>query len=138
MNTLDRRTFVVTASAAMGACAVATPVTAGAVSPAHIIVADTRFAISRAFARTAAKSGGRIVWIAGDITELWYGELDLLWRRQKVSLTGLTTYAPFFYLERLAMDRGLRVKAKDEHLQDGQRLVRWIIAPKPTPTGRTA
>jgi hypothetical protein len=137
MSTLDRRTFIVTASATVSVCAVATPVVASAApQAAHIIVADTRFAASRAFVRSA-EHGCRVVWIAGDVTGL-YQELDLLWRREKVSLTGLTGYAPFFYLERLAMDRGLRVTAKDEHLHDGPRLVRWTIALKSARTGSAA
>lgn len=130
MRPWHRRGFLIAAGATCTAAgAMAWPARAAALPSAAMIVADTRFAASRAFAKEAAKSGGRVVWIAGDITDLWYDELDLLWRRERVSLTGLTTYAPFFYLERLGMDRGMRMTLREEHSQAGQRLVRWAIAP---------
>ncbi|MEI9887688.1 MAG: hypothetical protein WDN08_14530 [Rhizomicrobium sp.] len=90
-----------------------------------IIVADTRFAASRAFAAGAA----RIAWIDGDVTVV-YNELDLLWRREKVTVSGLTAYGAFFCLERLAMDRGLRVAFKREH-RGAPVLISWAIASKP-------
>ena len=83
--------------------------------PFQLIVADERHAASRAFAAEAARSGGRIAWTRGDVTRLWYDELDLLWRKEKVVVGGLTEYPAFFCLERLAMDRGLRVAFKGEH-----------------------
>ena len=53
--------------------------------------------------------------IDGDVTRLWCDELDLRWRDEKPVLAGLTEYGAFFYLERLAMDRGLRLAFKGEH-----------------------
>lgn len=88
------------------------------------VVADTRFADSRAFAAEAARSGRRIAWIDGDVTKLWYDELDLLWRGDKAALAGLTDHAAFFCLERLAPDRGLRVVFKGEH----RRLASGVVA----------
>ncbi|HUJ48437.1 MAG TPA: hypothetical protein VLV55_14980, partial [Rhizomicrobium sp.] len=104
----------------------------------HIVVADARFAASRAFAETAAKSGARIVWTEGDITDFWRDELDLLWRHQKASLSGLTAQPTFFYLERLAMDRGMRAVFRQEVQQSGsgaRPLIAWCIAPKPRSAG---
>jgi len=83
--------------------------------PLYKVVADTRFADSRAFAAEAAHAGQRIAWTDGDVTRLWYHELDLLWRNDKAALAGLTEHAAFFCLERLALDRGLRVVFKGEH-----------------------
>ncbi len=51
--------------------------------PLHLVVADERFAASRAFAAEAARSGRRIAWTRGDVTRLWYDELDLLCARRK-------------------------------------------------------
>lgn len=140
-NLWDRREFMVAAGAAAGATAgLGAPVEAAAAAAVqrpsfHMIVADTRFAESRAFAAEAARAGNRVAWITGDITDLWYDELDLLWREKKVAIAGLTGYAAFFCLERLAWDRGLRVAFKEEHRRtdSGQPdlLYRWVIAPKP-------
>ncbi len=92
------------------------------------IVSDARFAASRAFGRDAARDGRRIVWIEGDVTAA-YNEIDLLWRRAKVAVSGFTAYGAFFCLERLAMDRGLRVAAKREHREETL-LIAWTIAPR--------
>jgi len=137
----DRRDFMIASGAAVGiwASLSAAMGTANAASAPprlfHAIVADTRFPESRAFAHKAARAGNRIVWITGDITDLWYNELDLLWREKKATLAGLTGYAAIFCLERLAWDRGLRVTFKEEHRRAGSGgpdlLYRWIIAPKP-------
>ncbi len=118
MGFWDRRDFMMAAGAAMGGLTLATGAAQAAPVPARpsgMIVADTRFAASRAFAAEAARSGQRIAWIGGDITSLWYDELDFLWHREKIALSGLTAYGAFFCLERLALDRGLRVVFKGEH-----------------------
>ncbi len=97
-------------------------------APFHMIVADRGFAESRAFADKAARAGQRIGWIDGDdISALWYGELDPLWRREQAAIAGLTAYGALFCLERLAMDRGMRVVFKCEQPPS---LHRWVIAPK--------
>jgi hypothetical protein len=141
MREWNRRGFMMAAGVTASACGTAACMSAGAMNIAlmrssRIIVADRRFAASRAFALRTAKPGGRIVWITGDVTDFWYDELDLLWRREKVSLTGLTTNAPFFYLQQLAMDRGLRVTFRSEfsrvESRPAHRLIAWAISPKPS------
>lgn len=116
----DRRDVLRAAGAAVAAgSALGTSVAQAApafhVPPLYKVVADARFADSRAFAAEAAYAGQRIAWTEGDITKLWYDELDLLWRGDKAALAGLTDHAAFFCLERLALDRGLRVVFKGEH-----------------------
>ena len=93
-----------------------------------LVVADKRFAASRAFAAQEARGRQRVAWIEGDATDV-YNEIDLLWRREKTPVAGLTAYGAFFCLERLAMDRGLRVTSKQEH-RDETLLIAWTIAPK--------
>jgi hypothetical protein len=117
----DRRDFMAMSGGALSALTAL----AAHSRPAHatpsplVIVADMRIPASRAFAAEAARSGGRIAWIDGDVTDLWYGELDLRWRSDKVAVAGLTEYGAFFCLERLAMDRGLRTAFKCEHRREG-------------------
>ena len=125
MTDVDRRAFTVGAAAVCAALAAGMP--AAPAETRGIVIADERHANSRAFARDAAKSGARIVWTQGDVTDFWHNELDLLWRREKVALSGLTERPAFFYLVRLGMDRGLRVISKSEE----GRLIRWTIAARP-------
>lgn len=114
MGLWDRRDFVMAAGAAVGAWSGLTANSAEmALLPRFCTtVADTRYPASHAFAAEAARLGQRIAWIDGDITNLWYDELDVLWRSRKVTVSGLTAYGAFFCLERLALDRGLRVVFK--------------------------
>ena len=134
MSLWHRRDFLIASGAAMGslpgltAAAGAALALPSAASPARLIVADTRFAESRAFAAEAARSGQRIAWIEGDVTDLWYEELDLRWRSERVTVSGLTEYGAFFCLERLGMDRGMRVAFKREQSPS---LLGWVIASKP-------
>src|SRR5262249_43102617 len=134
----DRRGVLITGGAvAVLAAAPATAVASFAVC--HIVIADGRFCASRAFAGRAGKFGGGLVWAGGGITDFWRDELDLLWRHEKVSLSGLTAQPAFFYLERLAMDRGLRVVFRQEIRQTESRLlIAWQIAQKPMRAGAAA
>lgn len=130
---LQRREFLAGAGAAASAWAglgAAGLARAAAALPPHLIVADKRFAAARAFAAEAAWSTP-IAWIDGDVSDLWYRTLDPMWRRAPVSIAGMTEYGAFFYIERLAWDRGLRTTRKTEHRHDGARLIGWRFAPKP-------
>lgn len=128
----DRRDVMMAGGAAAGAIAVSHNIT-GARAPTTdrniLVVADSRIAASHDFAQ-AMPNGERIAWIESDITKLWYAELDTRWRDEKISVVGLTEYGPFFCLERLAMDRGLRVAFKGSHRRDGARLLHDIRGPK--------
>ena len=127
------RRDVMTAGGALAALSAIAPSigTAQAASlarqPLHMAVVDTRFAPARTFAAQMKRSGLRVAPINGDITELWYDELDGLWRRQPAAIAGFTADSALFCLERLAMDRGLRVAFQRELTKP---LVHWVIAPK--------
>lgn len=88
--------------------------------PLYKVVYDGRFGDSVAFATRARELGLRIHEIEGDITALWYHELDSRWRRgatndQPVAIAGLTGHGPLFCLERLAWDQRMRVVFRAEH-----------------------
>jgi hypothetical protein len=124
----DRRDFMV----GVGSLTALAVEPAAAVTPA-IVVADSRIPASRAFAAEAARMGHRIAWTRGDITDLWYGELDLRWRTDRVVVAGLTEYGAFFCLERLAMDRGLHVAFRGEHRRvDSATMLHTICGPSAT------
>src|SRR6185312_11294241 len=118
----DRRDVMIAGGAAVGGIAMSQNVTGALAATPNkncLIVADTRIAASHDFAAQAVPNSERIAWIEGDITKLWYEELDARWRDERIAVTGLTEYGPFFCLERLAMDRGLRVAFKVSHRRDG-------------------
>jgi hypothetical protein len=78
-------------------------------------VFDSRFAAAAEVARHVADRGVRLSAIAGDLTDLWYHELDLRWRRAPEPLAGLTTRHGLFVLETLAADHRMRVAYRGEH-----------------------
>jgi len=119
----DRREFM----AATAMSGVAMTAASAFEAPPGIVVADWRFSASRAF----AAHGAHVEWIEGDVTDV-YNRLDLLWRREKIAVTGLTEYGAFFCLERLAMDRGLRTAFREDlSSREPALLVHWVLAPKP-------
>lgn len=110
-----------------------------AVLPSGVVlerfVYDSRFAAAAAFAAEAERGGTPLAAFAGDLTELWYGELDLAWRRKPETLGGATTERGLFVLETLALDRRMRVVERVERGSVGEeRLFTWIIAPRAAQT----
>jgi hypothetical protein len=82
----------------------------------HKAIFDDRYAEGRAFAAAIGRFGVPARALTnGDITDLWYDELDLVWRTQRVAVAGLTQFGPMFALERLGNDRGMRVVLRVEH-----------------------
>ena len=98
------------------------------------IVFDNRFAAARDFGAEAARRGFAVHGFSGDITAFWYHELDLKWRREPLTLAGMTLHGPLFCLERLAWDVDLRVLHRVEQgaatAGDDDRLISWVIGPR--------
>jgi hypothetical protein len=105
------------------------------------VIFDHRFPASVAFGEEWKARGAAVHGIQGDITDLWFHDLDPQWKKQPVPIAGLTAHGPLFCLERLAWDHGMRVVSRIEqksHDADGHPLVAWLIAPKePAPKDRT-
>ena len=77
--------------------------------------------------------------IRGDITDLWFHDLDPQWKKQPVAIAGLTAHGPLFCLERLAWDHGMRVVSRVEQGsrdQDCEPLIAWVIDLKKAPKER--
>lgn len=88
---------------------------------------DDRYVESRRFAAVAGARGiATHALDDGDVTRL-YQELDALWRREPVAIAGLTQFGPLFVVERLALERGLRLVMRVEHCAaaDGSLLHRF-------------
>jgi hypothetical protein len=97
------------------------------------VIFDQRFPASIAFGEEWKARGAAVHAIQGDITDLWFHDLDIQWKKRPVPIAGLTAHGALFCLERLAWDHGMRVVSRVEqsaHDQDGEPLISWIIAPK--------
>ena len=126
----NRRQFIQAGAAlsALPLSAVA-PVALAASTPLQVYKAvfDSRFEEARVFAAQATARGWTTAAIEGDVTQLWYHDLDQRWRKGPVALVGVTPHNSLFCLERLAWDVGLRVVEREQ--VDGTPLVAWTIAP---------
>jgi hypothetical protein len=94
------------------------------------VVYDPRYDEARAFAAAAGSRGAPTRAIEnGDITDLWYGDLDLVWRDEPAAIAGISQFGPLFALERLASERGLRVRLRVEHRPTGSGVAHRLAAP---------
>jgi hypothetical protein len=148
----NRRQFLLSGLAASASAAALSILPAGAKisqTPATIatvarslslerFIFDNRFAESVEAARVAAARGIPLAETAGDLTSLWYHDLDLRWKRAPMALAGMTTRGNLFVLETFAADRGMRVLSRREHgtaqatdgVSPAEPLFSWIIAPR--------
>jgi hypothetical protein len=134
-----RRQFVQTglvlAAAPLAPFAVAAQPAAAPAVALDRFVYDVRFAVAESFAAAAGRRGVPLAAFAGDLTELWYRDLDLAWRRRPETIGGATTAHGLFVLETLAMDRRMHVVAREDRgLVNGEQLFTWLIAPRTAPT----
>jgi hypothetical protein len=105
----------------------------GAVTNFYKVIFDERFPASVAFGVEWIARGAAVHAIRGDITDLWFHDLDLQWKKRPAAIAGLTAHGPLFCLERLAWDQGLRVVSRIEQPTrdgDGEPLISWVIAPR--------
>lgn len=96
------------------------------------VIFDERFPSSVAYGEEWKARGAAVHAIRGDITDLWFHDLDQRWKEQPVTIAGFTAHGPLFCLERLAWDHGMRVVSRVEQTEthDGDPLISWVIAPK--------
>ena len=96
------------------------------------VIFDERFPASVAYGEQWKARGAAVHAIRGDITDLWFHDLDRQWKKQPVAIAGFTAHGPLFCLERLAWDHGMRVVSRVEQsaTHDGEPLISWVIAPK--------
>jgi hypothetical protein len=87
-------------------------------------VADERFSEACEAARAAAAGGvASTMTLGADVTAM-YESLDQAWRTAKFAVSGMTTSAALFVLERLAWDHGLRTAYRGIHRVMSERRVR--------------
>jgi hypothetical protein len=83
--------------------------------PLHLALFDTRFPAAHAFARALAVRGVSLAPFDGDVTPVWFEQLDPVWRRYPLTVAGLTTEGALFCLEQLAWDNGMRLAYRGVH-----------------------
>lgn len=110
MRQCSRRIFLKYGLGACSAGALIPPLSARPVMPYYKAVFDERFEEARAFAALAAARATPTAAIRGDVTKLFFNDLDLRWKRGPVWLIGFTTPASLFCLHLLARDRGMRLR----------------------------
>lgn len=97
------------------------------------LLLDNRFAPAELPEVTKA----RVLRFSGDVTRVWYDEIDQRWRRPGFVLAGITGSHTLFLLEMMAAQHGRRVIARSEldsiapaAIRSGTiKPVSWIIAP---------
>jgi hypothetical protein len=125
---MNRRDFL---SAQLGAAAaLAAGVSIAAAQPARAsslvlqldrLVVDDRYPDALRIAAHAADRAGVTSRFSGDLTQLWYEQLDLSWRARPEALAGITTREGLFVLETLAADHRMRVIFRAEHVSTRDR-----------------
>ncbi|MBI2992843.1 MAG: hypothetical protein HYY48_01545 [Gammaproteobacteria bacterium] len=78
------------------------------------VIFDERFGHSLAFAAQAERLRVLTRAIRGDVTDVWYNDLDPRWGEGPAAIAGMTTGDSLFCLERLAWDRGMRAVFRAE------------------------
>ena len=120
LPSVSRRNFVTACLAGAGIAAALGPHAAGA-SPAaghsalRFALFDTRFPAAVAFSRAMFQRWVTLAPFHGDVTAVWFEQLDPLWRREPIRVAGLTTPSTLFCLEQMAWDHGLRVAFRGTH-----------------------
>jgi hypothetical protein len=90
---------------------------------------DERFPESVAFGEEVVRLGESARSIKGDITQLWFSEIDVQWRKEPMAIAGLTSFGPLFCLERWGWDADLRVVFLAEHSVVQNRLQHKVSGP---------
>lgn len=92
------------------------------------MLVDTRFPGALAVADAPVP----VMQFTGDVTRVWFDDLDARWRQPGFVLGGITGSDALFVLETLAQHQGRRVVSRvalDLPPVNDVQAVRWIIAP---------
>ena len=138
---IDRRALL-KAGAVVSAAALAPGISVASMTASgHQIerfVFDTRFTAAVDAGRAAAMKGIQLSSVDGDLTSLWYDDLNLRWKKQPMTLAGVTAEDALFVLGTLAPEYRMRVIHKEAsglaRMQgpagsESLPLYSWIIAP---------
>jgi hypothetical protein len=85
--------------------------------PFYKVVFDARFPACRIFAGEARSLGLPIHAIRGDVTDLWFNDLDARWKKRPAAIAGITQKGALFCLDLLGADQRMRLMFLGEHVQ---------------------
>jgi hypothetical protein len=92
--------------------------------PPYKVIFDARFQACRSFADGAVRRGCTLQPVRGDVTAVWFNDLQPRWVQRKETVVGMTTVASLLCLEQLAWDQWMRVVARVEHRPEPDGTVR--------------
>jgi hypothetical protein len=119
---VNRRSVLKIGAATVAGTLVKMPVSGRDLSPKgvhlafHRAIFDERFAECRGFAAELHSAGVVTSAIRGDVAKLWYYDLRLHLRENRLPVAGLTDRVALFCLEELARDVGMRVIFRVDHI----------------------
>jgi hypothetical protein len=76
--------------------------------PLYKIVYDARFPEAASFADEGRRAGVSAAAFSGDVTGVWFHDLDGRWKAGPAPVAGLTDHASWFVLDMMARGAGLR------------------------------
>lgn len=80
------------------------------------VIYDRRYSASSAFAEWMERQGIPTRSLdRGDVTNVWFNDLALRWRRSPAAIAGMTAPEALFCLQELARDHGMRVTFSADH-----------------------
>lgn len=81
----------------------------------HLAIFDARFVAGRVFGEAMCDRRVPVAGYLGDVTPVWYTQLDPVWRHAPIAVGGVTTAGALFCLEHLAWEHGMRVVYRGTH-----------------------
>jgi len=76
--------------------------------PLYKVLYDPRTPAGLSFAASAKRGGAPLHATRGDVTDVWFNELQPQWRQHRTATAGLTDFHSLFVLDMMARDAGMR------------------------------
>jgi hypothetical protein len=76
--------------------------------PLYKVLYDPRTSAGLTFAATAKRMGAPLHATRGDVTDVWFNELQPQWRQHRTAAAGLTDFHSLFVLDMMARDAVMR------------------------------
>lgn len=99
--------------------------------PLYKVLYDARSPAALVFAATARRMGAPLHATQGDVTDVWFNELQPQWRQHRTATAGLTDFQSLFVLDMMARDAGMRaVYVATHQLRGPERFEHHLFGPR--------
>jgi hypothetical protein len=99
--------------------------------PLYKVLYDPRTRAGLSFAAAARRTGAPLHATRGDVTDVWFNELQPQWREHRTAAAGLTDFHSLFVLDMMARDAGMRAVYIGTHRWcDGDRFEHRLFGPR--------